>query len=336
MKWKCHSSCPSDANGGDVIAFYMAWKGVDFKMAVEELAEWSGSAVSSQPLPAPQPKPKAQPQQWCERAEQFVSFAEENLQRDKGAQEYLIYERGLSPTTWKAFRLGYNPNNLYDDPGKWGLEGRKIWLSRGIVIPGFRQEKVSYIRIRRPLDGEALGRYIPKWNPKDGSPDVKFGGPRGGKSVLFRLELMDHLPILLLVEGEWDAMLLWEHCADLCDVATLGGAQARFDTLDLSLLALYPMAVVVHDDDKAGSKGREYIASLQETIPRLRSIPPPAHDLTDFWKSGGDLRKWAATHLVALSGEIRHPRLLKILMNAKHELNTKTYGAQFTNIRNNG
>ena len=29
-KWKCHSSCPSNANGGDVISFYMAWKGVDF------------------------------------------------------------------------------------------------------------------------------------------------------------------------------------------------------------------------------------------------------------------------------------------------------------------
>lgn len=304
-----------------MIAFYMAWKGVDFKTAVRELAQWSGSAVPSQPVSAPQSKPKVQPQQWSRRAEQFVSFAEENLKRDKDAQEYLRYERGLRPATWKAFRLGYNPENLYDDPARWGLEGKKIWLSRGIVIPGFYQEKPYYIKIRRPLHGDTLGRYILEWNPRDGFPDVKFGGPRGGKSVLFRLELMDHLPILLLVEGEWDTMLFWEHCSDLCDVATLGGAQARFDTLDLSLLTLYPMTLVVHDDDKAGSQGREYIASLQETIPRLRSIPPPAHDLTDFWKAGGDLRKWAVQHIVALSDEIPHPRLQRILMNIKHELN---------------
>ncbi len=38
LKWKCHSACPEDANGGDVISFYMAWKGVDFKTAVKELS----------------------------------------------------------------------------------------------------------------------------------------------------------------------------------------------------------------------------------------------------------------------------------------------------------
>lgn len=37
--WKCFSSCPEGANGGDVIAFYMALKEVDFKTAVEELVE---------------------------------------------------------------------------------------------------------------------------------------------------------------------------------------------------------------------------------------------------------------------------------------------------------
>ena len=39
QSWKCHSSCPSDANGGDVISFYMAWKNVDFITACNELTE---------------------------------------------------------------------------------------------------------------------------------------------------------------------------------------------------------------------------------------------------------------------------------------------------------
>jgi hypothetical protein len=65
---------------------------------------------------------------------------------------------------------------------------------------------------------------------------VKFGAPRGGKSVLFHVELLDHLPILILTEGEWDTMLMWEHCADLCDAGTIGGAQSKFDVLDLALL----------------------------------------------------------------------------------------------------
>jgi hypothetical protein len=271
---------------------------VDFKTAVEELAEWTGSTVPSQPVPDPQPKPKSQPQQWVERAEQFVSFTEENLQKDKGAQEYLRYERGLSPATWKAFRLGYNPRNIYDDPGKWGLDGRKIWLSRGIVIPGFRQEKLSYVKIRRPLPGDVLGKFIGEWNARDGNEEIKFGGPRGGRSVMFRLEFTDHLPVLILTEGEWDAMLLWEHCADLCDMGTIGGAQAKFSALDLTLLTKYLAILVVHDDDRAGAKGREYISALRKISERIISVASPAHDLTEYWKTGGNLHEWTAEQVI--------------------------------------
>jgi hypothetical protein len=48
-KWKCHSSCPADANGGDLFAFYIAWKDVDFKTTVTDLAERANLAPNSQP-----------------------------------------------------------------------------------------------------------------------------------------------------------------------------------------------------------------------------------------------------------------------------------------------
>ena len=44
---------------------------------------------------------------------------------------------------------------------------------------------------------------------RDGLPDVKFGGPRGGVACPFRLELLGHYPILVLTEGEW-AAAHWE------------------------------------------------------------------------------------------------------------------------------
>jgi len=310
-KWKCHSSCPADANGGDLFAFYMAWKGVDFKTAVAELAERASVAPTSpmkenanqvEIAPAPiVPEPA-----WRARAEQFIVWAESNLASHAGAQEYLEKERGLSPETWRAFRLGYNPANLYDDPARWGLDGRKIWLPRGIVIPGFGQKEPSYVKIRRPLPGQALGKYIGEWKAPDGLPEVKFGGPRGGVACLFRLELLDHLPVLILTEGEWDTMLLWEYCPDLCDVGTLGGASTKLDALDLSILTRYLTVLVIHDDDKAGDEGRQYVARLRQRFPRVQSIRPPAHDLTDFWKAGGDIRAWLAEHVhVALENALQ-------------------------------
>ncbi len=296
QKWKCHSACPEDASGGDVISFYMAWKRVDFKTAVKELAERIGPR--SIPLKRTSiPKPVVPPQSalWSERAEEFVSFAERNLTNEVRA--YLCQERGLSDETIRAFRLGYNPKNLYDDPRRWGLNGRKIWLPRGIVIAGFQDEKVSYMKIRRPMPNDILGKYIGPWIERDGSMDVKFGGPRGGRSVLFRLEFKDYLPVLLLTEGEWDTMLVWEHCADLCDVGTIGGAQSKFDSLDLAFLTSYLAILVVHDDDQAGERGRSYISKLHAVSERIVPIEPPAHDLTDFWRSGGDLRLWIARYV---------------------------------------
>jgi hypothetical protein len=299
-KWKCHSSCPPNANGGDIFAFYMAWKDVNFKMAVAELSERVGSQPTTASFPKAEkaviPTAPAAPQLiWRTRAEQFIVWAESNLSRHPEAQKYLEKERGLSPETWRAFRVGYNPANLYDDPARWGLDGKKIWLPRGLVIPGFWQGRPWYIKVRRPLPEQAIGQYLGEWSQQDGLPDVKFGGPRGGVSTLFRLELSSYKPVLILPEGEWDTMLAWEHCPALCDAATLGGASAKLDTLDLTLLTRYPAIIAIYDADPAGEKGREYLARLQKHCPRLQIAEPPAHDLTNFWKSGGNLRAWLAT-----------------------------------------
>jgi hypothetical protein len=314
QKWKCHSSCPSDASGGDVISFYMAWKEVDFKTAVHELSEWTGTHPTA-PVPASPPKQWIQPQQWRTRAAEFVAYAESNI--NKAVMEYLIKERGLSPETAHAFHVGYNPLDIFDNPTRWGMEGKKIWLPRGVVIPGIWKDQPHYIKIRRPLENDTLGKYISKWNVNDIAPDIKFGGPRGGKSVLFRVEVVTQLPVLILTEGEWDTMILWENCMDLCDAGTIGGAQSKFDLLDLALLTRYQKIFVVHDDDKAGDKGRAYIASLKAISPRIVSISPPAHDLTDFWKSGGNVRAWAAGYVAQALQDTTHPCWMKVLANAK-------------------
>jgi hypothetical protein len=197
------------------------------------------------------------------------------------------------------------------------MEGKKIWLPRGVVIPGIWKDQPHYIKIRRPLENDTLGKYISKWNVNDIAPDIKFGGPRGGKSVLFRVEVVTQLPVLILTEGEWDTMILWENCMDLCDAGTIGGAQSKFDLLDLALLTRYQKIFVVHDDDKAGDKGRAYIASLKAISPRIVSISPPAHDLTDFWKSGGNVRAWAAGYVAQALQDTTHPCWMKVLANAK-------------------
>lgn len=313
-KWKCFSSCPEGANGGDIFTFYMAWQGVDFRTAVEALAERARAhpqqcitrtAPADQALPVT-PAPQEPSPVWRSRAEQFIAWAQGNLIGGDGqaARAYLAQERGLWSESWEHFRLGYCPQNIYDAPERWGLEGKRVYLPRGIVIPGIWSGQPWYIKIRRPMKDDALGAYIGAWTEQDGLPEAKFGGPRGGHSALFGLEQSHVSPVLVLVEGEWDTMLVWQWCQDFCDVATLGGAQTHFNLLDLTVLARYIAVIVIHDSDQAGDRGRQYMAKIQQTTRRIQIMEPPAHDLSDYWKAGGNLRAWVAGHVATAMEDV--------------------------------
>jgi DNA primase len=124
-------------------------------------------------------------------------------------------------------------------------------------------------------------------------PGPKFSGPRGGKSTLFGSDLWTGHQTLILTEGEWDCMLCWQLANDLADFATLGGASHRANYIDLTSLARFQKILAVYDSDEAGDQARKYLSS----IPRIRTVTPPAHDLTDYFRLGGDLRTWIASIL---------------------------------------
>src|SRR3989304_151026 len=135
-KWHCFTNCPEGENDGDVFAFYMRWKGVEGKEAVEELAR----RAKQSPGPCPKregvqvKEPKVPGEAWRARAERFVAWAQEQLLSKASAQAraYLLAERGLDEHIWEVYRLGYCPMELYDRPERGGLNsGEKVWLPRG-------------------------------------------------------------------------------------------------------------------------------------------------------------------------------------------------------------
>lgn len=301
-RWQCFTRC-SDPNNGDCFDFYMKWKSVDFKAAVRDLAQRAGiepgrvratSRGEPQPKPQPlQPLPQAPNASWQETGLKFVEYAKNELcSTELGfkALAYLQAERGLEPGTIDHFDLGYNPKDLYMARARWGLEGdKKIWLSRGVTIPGYYLDQLWYVKIRRPLAGDGLSDYI---SPvaDDNLKAIKFAGPAGGIATLFGAITWVGLPALLLVEGEWDCMLAWQEGRGLCDVATLGGVKHKPDAADKLALARYPLVVQVSDADQAGDEARQYWTQQARVV----TVQPPDHDLTDYWRAGGNLRRWIA------------------------------------------
>jgi hypothetical protein len=174
---------------------------------------------------------------------------------------------------------------MWDDERKYGLgENKRLWLPRGVVIPGWRNDGLWYVKVRRPL-GDDVTAYGLAGSLPPAYPKMKYASVRGGVQTLFGESHLQARPALVVVEGEFDAMLLWQIAGDLVDVVTLGGASTRLSSDDLFLLASYTHITAAHDNDDAGANARR---QLLEISSRVDALPPTAKDVTAMWRAQGE------------------------------------------------
>lgn len=291
-RWHCFTGC---RRGGDTIGFYMAWQGVDFVTAVRELQDLAGNppVIATASAAPPREERLAPSDKWQARCQDFLRYTQDELWQNEEALSYLTQMRGLNTETIGSWGLGYNPRDVWDVEAEYGLDtGKRVWLPQGIVIPGWRHDALYYIKIRRPIgeDMQACG-FTP--TRPDLLPNVKYAGVRGGRQVAFGETHLARRSMLVLVEGEFDTMLLHQVCGPMVDVLTLGGAAARLTTSDLMTLATYQRIIAAHDNDQAGERARVLLAQVSD---RITAWPPTEKDITAMWRIGGDLqlRWWLA------------------------------------------
>jgi len=97
--------------------------------------------------------------------------------------------------------------------------------------------------------------------------------------------------VLVVVEGELDALLAYRCVGGLADVTTLGSATAPLGSQFIPQIKEYGLVLVATDADDAGDKCAEYWQSINpQAYKRLR--PVGGKDITDMWANGGDVREW--------------------------------------------
>jgi DNA primase len=289
QRWDCYPC----GIGGDAAAFAMKHGSMSFPEAVTYLA--GGSSPTRPPMPRPRPpaKPpadaKVEPEEMSEAdALALVEAAAGRLWTPEGsdALAYLT-GRGLTPETIRAARLGSCPP--LDRPGQ----------PRGIVIPWFDGDRLTLVKIRQPE-----GRK-PKYYEMFRSPGTR-SDPSGARSPGIypgRRVIRPGRP-LVIVEGEFDCLLVGQELADLAAVVTLGSASARPGPGILGpLLAAAPWYIAT-DADEAGDVAASGWPARARRVrpPMLRPHPldrveKPKADWTDLYRHGVNLRRWWSDRL---------------------------------------
>jgi DNA primase len=255
---------------GTAVGFVMAYDGLEFPAAIEELAHTAGLEVPREA--------SLEPRQRHDRLYEALSAAQQWFRHQLGhsdnARSYLK-ARGFDKATVDEFGIGYAPDQwqaLSDELGRAGFSADE--LERAGLVAGnqgrstdkFRDRVMFPIHDRRgrviAFGGRALGDRGPKYM---NSPETPVFHKGRELYRLYQVRRGGPPERILVVEGYMDAAAL--HQFGFTDaVATLGTAVTP-EHLDL-LFKATPVVVFCFDGDRAGRQAAW--RGLETALPLLK------------------------------------------------------------------
>ncbi len=279
---------------GTAVGFVMAYDGLEFPAAIEELAHTAGLEVPREA--------GLEPRQRHDRLYEALAAAQSWFRRQLGLSEAArsyLKSRGFDKATVDEFGIGYAPDAwqaLGDELGRTGFSATELERAglvssgQGRVTDKFRDRVMFPIHDRRgrviAFGGRSLSDRGPKYMNSPETPVFHKG------RELYRLYQVRRggLPErILVVEGYMDAAAL--HQFGFTDaVATLGTAVTP-DHLDL-LFKATPGVVFCFDGDRAGRqaawRGLETALPLMKDNREVRFFfLPEGEDPDSLVRSGG-------------------------------------------------
>ena len=281
--WFACSQCSKKGNAVDYLMLkrgFSKWEALTtVGWAPKETSE--KSAQSSIPQSAYQERPQwnEPPKQWQEAAMDFYQMCKHTLwsTQGKAALDYLR-QRGFTDEIIKATSLGYHASESIGIARVWG---RAVKLPQGIVIPWFLSNALWRVTVRDERVIEGPGRYKQL---------------AGGSNGLYLADSPKRLKktIVVLVEGEFDALSVIQQCRDLVAVVATGTTQGSHTPRWVSLLAQQERVLVAFDAEDKGDIAAQWWLQRLANAERLR---PWWSDANQMLQDGVDLRQWIESAL---------------------------------------
>lgn len=281
--------CRGCEKSGDNIQFLRDFEGMGYRQACEYLGEKANDTAETHSTPAQKKaeKPVFQPENhsapadiWQEKAEKFLAWSQECLQKNPDVLSWLA-ARGIGRDTVINYRLGWNPGekgkDIYRPCKSWGLpeefwnDGRlkMLKIPIGLVIPYIIDGVIHRLKVRRP-EGEP--RYY--WIEGSSRSTMILGRERRA---------------FVVVESELDAIAVVASCPLVGSVA-MGSVRVKPDTDAYAVLQGSLQILNALDYDTPGAKA---MAWWNEQFDQCDRWPvPQGKDPGDAIKMGIDLNSW--------------------------------------------
>lgn len=292
---------------GDAITFLREWHGLSYRDACARLKITPKPRQFVQKIQEP-PKPLIAPNPpiiWIKKATAFTEWCHANLIKNPDAFKKM-QERGFTAESIEKYKIGFNPGDHQGRDFKrnrqdWGLEERikddgthqKIWLPVGFTIPTFLDDgQVVKLKIRRS-----------SWKQNDLSPKYKYveiSGSKSSPSVYGTNQLL----VALVLESEFDGLLIQQEAADLVHCVALGGSTKPIDAETESILKKTAHILFVPDYDSAGAVA--WVKWKKKFCNIHRILTPHGKSVGDYFQAGGDLRKWLQEAIQNINKQLIH------------------------------
>lgn len=228
-----------------------------------------------------EPKPntwKSSVWQWTARAEQRAAI-QQLLHKPAGepGRAYL-QQRGINLATARAWNLGFHPQTWHP---------QQQARTPAIHIPWWNGQYLTAIQYR------FIGADIAKRE--------RFGQHQGGQRLLCGLPLLNQEPILVLVEGEFNALAIWQACRDIgVDVLSWGAQENILQPQVSALTAMiirrgYRRTLIWADEEALAHQVRRQF--IRRTSGQKIAISSPLNRDANDLLVRDELRAYLATFL---------------------------------------
>lgn len=200
-RWYCRQCTP---RGGDGIDYLRKRDRLTFQEAIDRLLDRPYISLHTHATTRTTGRaPAWRDPAWQEAARAEVQQAVWRLNNDMAAERGRSYlrDRGLFPATWQAWNLGY----------AWAWHPNLKAMAPAIVMPWQAAGYVQAVQYRFIVPGLAK--------------QDRFSQRKGGERTLFGLDMRQGRAALFLVEGELNALSLWQLVRARADVLSCGSQE---------------------------------------------------------------------------------------------------------------